>query len=199
MKTSTLILLFVLSLLPTVFGRAVPKPIKEISADEYKVFTDFFNTEKFTGIDVPQFFEYVYKGSVVFEKTTILEKKETKTLGNLRESFGNGVTELINDFKINNKEQYIIKEKILVQRLSVLTEKKQEEAIKDSKELSEVPSRRMSDIIYLSGIGFNKAKNAALFYVLHSGSPRTSYWVLMGKSNNKWEIKKAVMDNMIIF
>jgi hypothetical protein len=189
----------VLSLLPTVFGRAVPKPIKEISADEYKVFTDFFNTEKFTGIDVPQFFEYVYKGSVVFEKTTILEKKETKTLGNLRESFGNGVTELINDFKINNKEQYIIKEKILVQRLSVLTEKKQEEAIKDSKELSEVPSRRMSDIIYLSGIGFNKAKNAALFYVLHSGSPRTSYWVLMGKSNNKWEIKKAVMDNMIIF
>jgi len=71
--------------------------------------------------------------------------------------------------------------------------------LKSEKKLRDVPSRRMSEIVYLSRIGFNKAKNTAIFYVIHSGSPRTSYYVLMEKTDNKWVIKNTVMDNMIIF
>ena len=62
-----------------------------------------------------------------------------------------------------------------------------------------VPPKGFDGLVYLSRVGFNSAKNTALFYVEWSGSLRTGYFVLMDKEDNKWVLKNAVMDSMIIY
>jgi hypothetical protein len=105
---------------------------------------------------------------------------------------------LVEDYERKSVEEYAVKDRILVPRLAVLSEKRMKE-IRDSRGLSDVPLKGFDGIVYLSRVGFNSAKNTALFYVEWSGSLRTGYFVLMDKEDNKWVLKNAVMDSMIIY
>ena len=186
------------SFTPSVPDKADGKPVQEISDDEYKVFTGFFSTKKMHGIKLPEFFRYAVEGRTVYEKTLISKKLKQGSLDYLKKTFGNNVQVLVEDYERKSVEEYAVKDRILVPRLAVLSEKRMKE-IRDSRGLSDVPLKGFDGIVYLSRVGFNSAKNTALFYVEWSGSLRTGYFVLMDKEDNKWVLKNAVMDSMIIY
>jgi len=183
--------------LVTTTSKTIPAP--EITNEEYKVFTDFFNTGKLSGFEVPQYFEYVFKGSAVFEKTQTMKKAEMDLLNNLTKTFGKGTLSNILNFRLNNRKAYSIKDKILVHNISIMSEMKQEKIHQSLGEMSAKSSRFQLDVNWLSRVGFNPTKTTALFYISHSGSPATSYWVLMEKKESTWTIKNVEMDKMIVF
>jgi hypothetical protein len=183
---------------PSVSDKADGKPMQEISDDEYKVFTGFFSTKKTPGIKLPEFFRHAVEGRAVYEKTLISKKLKQDSLDYLKKTFGNDVQILIEDYERKSVEEYAIKDRILAPRMAILSEQKMKK-IQDSRGLSDVPPKGFDGLVYLSRVGFNSAKNAALFYVEWSGSLRTGYFVLMDKEDNKWVLKNGVIDSMIIY
>lgn len=183
---------------PSVSDKTDGKRIREISDDEYKVFTDFFSMKKMPEIKPPEFFRYVVEGRTIYEKTLMSKKLEHGSLDYLKKTFGNNVQILIDDYERKNVEEYAIKDRILVPRLAILSEHRMKEiwGPRGPRSLSDVPFK---ELVYLSKVGFNSEKNAALFYVVWIGSLRTGYFVLMDKEDNKWVLKNAVMDSMIIY
>jgi len=187
---------------PSVSDKADGKPMQEIGDDEYKVFTGFFSTKKMPEMKLPEFFRYVIDGSfigrTIYEKTLIGKKVKQDSLDYLKKIFGRDVAALVEDYERKSVEEYGIKDRILVPRLTILSEQKMKK-IRNSRGLSDVPPKELDGVVYLSRVGFNSEKNAALFYVSQSGSPHVSYFVLMDKEDNKWVLKNAVMDKMVIY
>jgi len=186
------------SFTPSVSDKADGKPMQEISDDEYKVFTGFFSTKKMPGIKLPEFFSYAVAGRTIYEKTLMSKKLKQDSLNYLTKTFGSNVVPLIEDYERKNVEEYAIKDRILVSRLAILSEHRMKEiwGPRGPRSLSDVPFK---ELVYLSRVGFNSEKNAALFYVVWIGSLRTGYFVLMDKEDNKWVLKNVVMDSMIMY
>jgi hypothetical protein len=184
---------------PAVPDKSDSEHIPEISDDEYEVLTDFFSIKKMPEMELPSYFNYVFKGRSVYEKTLLGKKLDGQTLKYLEKVFGKLETFLIEDYKRKNMMEYAIKDRILVPYLRIFSEQETKNALRNLGSGLERFSEKRSEIISLSSIGFSREKNAALFYVSHDASPGTSYFVLMEKTGKKWVIRNAVMDKMTIY
>jgi|GEM_PF-2396415 len=171
--------------------------LKEVSKWDYAVYTSFFATEKLPAIELPRFFEQAVKARKVYENTVIAKAIKPEEIAELGKTFGEGFDSLYKDYKNNNTDEFIVRERILAPDLTILT--KAEKGKRLSGKLVEVPSHLTGEYVSLSRAGFNKKGDKALFYITWSGSAVTSYYVMMQKQDNKWVIKNVEMDNMIIF
>ena len=170
------------------------RKLREVDNSDYKVYTSFFTTEKLPTIEIPQFFENAIKARKVFENTVVTKEINPSELSKV---FGEQFYSLIKDYKKNNTTEYIVKQKIKVPYLTILTKAEKEKRLSDK--LVEVPSHLTGEYVSLSRVGFNKTSDRALFHIIWNGSAVTSYYVIMQKQNNKRGIIKVEMDDMIIF
>jgi hypothetical protein len=171
--------------------------LKEVDAMDYEVYTSFFATEKLPAGELPQFFDDAVRARKIYGNTVIAKEVKPNEIAFLQKSFGEQFNSLFEDYRKNNKVEYLVKERILVPYLSIMT-KEQKEKMQSGK-LVEVPSQLTGEYVSLSRAGFNKSRDNALLHINWSGSAATSYYVLMRKQDNKWIIIKAEMDDMIIF
>jgi len=171
--------------------------IKEVEKVDYEVYTSFFTTEKLPAIEIPQFFEYAAKTRKIYANTVIAKDLKPDELAFLRQSFGEQFNSLYENYRKNNRVEYLVKDRIRVPDLSILSKEQKEKMF--SGKLVEVPSHLTGEYVSLSRVGFNIARNTALFHLSWSGSASTSYFVKMQKQNNRWVIVKVEMDDMIIF
>lgn len=167
--------------------------LKEMTVDDYKVYTDFFTAGTEPNFALPQYFDHVLKEKKIFGKTLTNRKTDQKTMEKLEQLFGPGIEAVFASYKQKNVVEFIIKDRILMNDLSVYSEKKMKEEYRDG------PSEKIMSILYLSGVGFNKRKTRALFYISNSGSPNTSYFVYMEKKENDWLIRDALLDKLIVY
>ncbi len=168
--------------------------LKEVSKLDYAVYTSFFSTEKLPAIELPQFFEHAVKARKVYENTVVAKAIKQEELAELGKTFSEAI---FTDYLKNNTSEFIVKERILVPDLTILTKAEKEKRL--SGKLVEVPSHVTGEYVSLSRAGFNKKGDKALFYITWNGSAVTSYYVMMQKQDNKWVIKNVEMDNIIIF
>lgn len=171
--------------------------LKEVDSMDYQVYTSFFATEKLPDIELPQFFQYAFKARKIYGNTVIAKEIKPNERDFLLKSFGEQFNTLFNDYRKNNRVEYLVKEKINVPDLTILTKEQKEKMF--SGKLVEVPSSVTGEYVSLSRVGFNQARDKAFFHLNWSGSATTSYYVMMQKQGNEWVIKKVEMDDMIIF
>lgn len=171
--------------------------LKEVGKLDYVVYTSFFSTEKLPAVELPQFFEQAFKARKVYENTVIAKAIKPEEVAELGKTFGEEFNSLFIDYMKNNTSEFIVKERILVPDLTILTKAEKEK--RQSGMLVEVPSHLTGEYVSLSRAGFNKKGDKALFYITWNGSAVTSYYVMMQKQDNKWLIKNVEMTNMIIF
>lgn len=170
---------------------------KEVSESDYTVYTSFFATEKLPSIEIPQFFEDAVKTKKVFENTVVAKPIKPEELSELSGTFVNEFSSIVTDYLKNNTTEFIVREKILIPDLTILTKAEREKRL--SGKLTEVPTQLTGEYVSLSRPGFNKEGDKALFYIVWNGSAVAGYYVLMQKQDHKWIIKNVKMDNMIIF
>jgi hypothetical protein len=171
--------------------------LKEVDAMDYEVYTSFFAAEKLPAGELPQFFDDAVKARKIYGNTVMAKEVKPNETAFLQKSFGEQFNSLFEDYRKNNRVEYLVKERITVPYLTIMT-KEQKEKMQSGK-LVEVPSQLTGEYVSLSRAGFNKAKDTALLHIDWSGSAATSYYVLMKKQDNKWIIIKAEMDSMVIF
>lgn len=182
------------SFVPQTTFQASTKSVKEISEEEYKVFTDFFKISENSVTVFPEYFDNVFHINSVSAITLKAKKPNYKMM---KKFLGDGYKPLYKDYLMKNALEYLIKDKILIPYLSVVSEKKKK-MINNENYLSETPSR-MSEMIYLSRVGFNSTKTRALFYISVYTAPGTSYFVVMLKIGDKWVYENSIMTEMLIF
>jgi hypothetical protein len=169
-----------------------PSRLDELGMDDYQVYTDFFTAERLPNITLPQFFENALKERSVFGRTLANRKTDAATLNKLEKIFGSGIGLAFPDYRQKNTAEYLVKDRILIDRLVIVSE----DDLK--KENREGPSEQTKSLIYLSRVGFNKAKDLALFYIENGGAPITGYFVVMEKKNDTWQINSAMLDKLLI-
>jgi len=99
--------------------------LKEISTDDYRVYTDFFTAEKLPNITFPDYFENVLKENIVFGKTLANKKTDNNTLNKLKKLFDTGIETAFADYKQKNAVEYLVKDRILMHRLIIISEGRQ--------------------------------------------------------------------------
>lgn len=172
----------------------------EVTEEEYRVFTDFIKTEKFPRIESPHQYEIPSDG-LLYEKT---EQRSIKDMG---DAFGTLDAALIDDYNNRNtreyliKGEYLIKDRILLNKISMLSEKTMRDIIKKGIRLE--LRRRFpfyNKIIYLSRVGFSSDKTKALFSVRSTnGFNGGSHFILMEKTGDAWRLKEAVLNSSWIY
>jgi hypothetical protein len=176
---------------------AINNSPKEVDKMDYVVYTSLFANPKLPNIELPQFFEHAANARKVFGSTVIAKEIKPNELNFLHKSFGESFNSLYEDYRKNNRVEYLVKEAIGITGLTILTKEGREKMF--SGKLVEVPASVTGEYVSLSRVGFNKARDKALFHLNWSGSTATSYYVMMQKQDNKWVIVKVEMDEMIIF
>jgi hypothetical protein len=171
--------------------------LKEVDKMDYVVYNSFFTTEKLPAIELPQFFGYVAKARKIYGNTVIAKELKPKELVFFNQSFGESFNCIYEDFRKNNKVEYLVKDGIMTPDLTILSKEQKEKML--SGRLVEVPSHLTGEYVSLSRVGFNKEGDRALLHITWNGSAVSSYYVMMQKQDNKWEMINVEMDNMIIF
>jgi len=182
---------------PRVNLKAKPKPIAEVSHDEYEVYADFFSTDReaMSGFEIPPYFTNTYRARHVYYETSTRKNLEKETLKFLLENFGTLDKSLMRDYIEKNKEIRILRDRMVVPWLQIV---QTNEPYREGLRGEEQPLTVFSDEVFLSRIGFNKKQDTALFYVSQNGAPMTGYFVLMVKKENRWVIKNAVLEDLKI-
>ena len=181
------------SFVPTAALLQPAKSVKEISEEEYQLFAYFFSTSKSDKkLRFPEYFTHVLDAKVISSHTLVAKKGDNKELFKM---LGEDAKTLTGDYLRKNSFEYLIKDRIMVSGISILSEQQRKKEIG----LREVPSARFRELVYLSRVGFNLAKTRALFYVSVASAPATSYYVVMQKKGDKWEYEDALMAEMLIF
>ena len=99
--------------------------IKEVSHKDYAVYSSFFATEKLPSIELPQFFQYAVNARKVYEHTVVA--KATKPEGPAES--GEEYNSIFKDYLKNNTTVFIIKERISVPDLNILTNAEKEKRL----------------------------------------------------------------------
>ncbi len=174
----------------------------EITEEEYRVYTDFFRTKKKPAIDSPVPLDFPAGGGLVYEKTSGGKKIPRETIESLEKSFGTMDVSLIESYTSRNTKEYWLKDKILVNTVTILTEERMEEIRKKGglgKGFAQELMRSYplaGGIIYLSRVGFSADMSSALFYVASSsGLTGASYFIVMEKTGEAWQLKNAALNN----
>lgn len=177
---------------------------KEISADEYQAYTEFFEFDNTAEkIVFPDYFSDVQQARVVRGHTTDAGKLNPETIGRLKKEIGTIDPFLVEDYQRKNRSDYLIKDKILIHGLAIDSGRNNERYAEKAARQEDLSPRRpaigFESVVTLSRIGFDQEKKTALFYAANSGGgPSTGYFVLMTRSDGKWRVKKAVMDRFLI-
>jgi hypothetical protein len=187
---------------PLTTAQAVSGNKDEITEEEYSVYTEFFKIKEVPKIDSPVPHLFPSKGTLVYEKTSSGKKITQGFLKSLEKSSGKLDASLIESYNSRNTKDYYMKDKILVNTLKILTEERMEEIKKKGglgKGFAQEFMRSYplaGDIIYLSRVGFSRDKANALFHAgSSSGLTGASYFILMEKTGNAWQLKNALLNN----
>lgn len=182
---------------PMVNLKAKPKPIAEVSHEEYEVYADFFSTqtETMTGFEIPPYFTNTYRARHVYHETSTGKNFDREILKYLMESFGTLDTSMMQDYSEKNKGVRILRDRMVVRWLQIV---QTSEPFREGIRGAEQPLRVFSDEVFLSRVGFNEQQDTALFHVSQNGAPMTGYFVLMVKKENRWVIKNAVLEDLKI-
>lgn len=182
---------------PMVNLKSKPEPIAEVSHDEYEVYAGFFSTETETmsGYEIPHYFTNTYRARHVYHETSTGKNLDKEMLKHLMESFGAFDKSMIQDYGEKNKEVSIIRDRMVVPWLQIV---RTNEPYREGLRGAELSLTVFSDEVFLSRIGFNEQRDKALFYVSQNGAPMTGYFVFMVKKENRWVIKSAVLEDLMI-
>lgn len=187
---------------PLITAQAVSGNDDVITEEEYRVYTDFFKIKEAPRIDSPVPHLFPSKGTLVYEKTSSGKKITQGSLESLEKLSGKLDASLIESYSSRNTKDHYMKDKILVNTLKILTEERMEEIKKKGglgKGFAQEFMRSYplaGDIIYLSRVGFSRDMNNALFYAgTSSGLAGASYFILMEKTGNAWQLKNALLNN----
>jgi hypothetical protein len=186
------------SFVSTIVQKKDSKPAQEISGEEYKVYGDFFKTRFGKEKEYPEYFDNILEAGSVFEITLTVKKSDLSSFREVMTAAGKDSAFLKSDFMRKNALEFRLKDKILARGISILSEEERNAVFKKHG-LQETPPAELSRLVYLSRVGFSKEKNFAVFYISNSGSPGTSYFVLMRKKDTGWVFVKAFADRMVIF
>jgi len=178
-----------------------PADKDEITEEEYSVYTDFFKTKHMPEIDSPVPLDFPAEGGLVYEKTSDGKKITAETIEAIEKSSGKPDHSLIESYNSRNAKGYSLKDKILVNTVTILTEERMEE-IRKKGDLGKGFAQELTrsyplegKIIYLSRIGFDREMNNALFYAgSSSGVMGGSYFILMEKTGEGWRLKHAFLN-----
>ena len=176
---------------------SAPDPIPD---DEYEVLTAFFKSPPPKGSDVPEYFDATVAGRYLVGRTLAPRQARTATWPST--ALGELGAELIEDYWEKNRKEWLLTDRILVPHLRVVSSEEVNAQLSAGLKGSGGSDRRLhgGGIVYVSRIGFNRAKDAALFGVAvnYPRAMGARYLVLMQKQDGAWRLVRAAMESLII-
>lgn len=177
---------------------AIPDPavksLREVNGDAYTVYEGFLRFRQEKKFEWPEYFNQVMDSRRTYGLTQVAKKTSQADLMKLQKIFSADLRELFADYKLKNGKEYLIKDKILLTDLEIISANKRKMELSGSP----VSLHQISGMLFFSQPGFNKAKDKALFYVSNDGAPHTGYFVYMGKASGSWVIRDVVMWEMMV-
>ncbi len=177
---------------------ALPDPaiknLREVNRDAYAVYEGFLRFRQEKKFEWPEYFNQVMDSRRIYGLTQVATKTSQADLQKLRKIFSADLRELFADYKLKNGKENLIKDKILLTDLEIISERKRKMELSGSA----VSIHQISGMLFFSQPGFNKTKDKALFYVSNDGAPHTGYFVYMSRVNGSWVIRGVEMWEMMI-
>lgn len=182
----------------------MPSKTDDVTDEEYQVYSDFFHVRKAPDLTSPVSDLFPSQGRLVYELTSTAKKMTAAELKNIQASLGKEGASILGDYRRKNAKAFLLKDKIMADGIEIFTEQDMSEATGENlRGFSEALTKKhplRGELVRLSRIGFNKARDRAFFHTsIASGFMGAAYYIVMQKTDATWRLQNTFLENYWIY